>query len=82
VIQPIIIYIPYPVSSSTASTTSPVTFSYPDSSSGGYGSSSFGGSGFFSGGSIGGEGDDSANSLLNMLLAWLTQVLSGGSSAS
>jgi hypothetical protein len=77
VIQPIIIYIPYPVPSST---TSPVTFSYPDSSGSGYGSSSFGGSGFFSGSGI--EGDDSANSLLNMLLAWLTQILSGGSNAS
>jgi hypothetical protein len=95
VIQPIIIYVPYPVSTPSASSSSPITFSYPDSSGGGYSSSSFGGSSFFSGSGIGSEGGldffsgsgiesedgDSSNSLLNLLLAWLTQIMSGESSA-
>jgi hypothetical protein len=62
---------------SAGSAASPVTFSYPDSSGGSYGASSFGSSGFFSGGVSGGSGNGAVNGLLSMLLAWLTQVLSG-----
>ncbi|MDR0647893.1 MAG: hypothetical protein LBF92_00955 [Synergistaceae bacterium] len=64
-----------------ASAASPVTFSYPGSPGGSYGASSFGSTGFFSSGATGnssaGNGNSSMNELLSMLLAWLTQMLSG-----
>ena len=62
-----------------ASTGSPVTFSYPGSSGGSYGASSLSGSDFFSGGISGSSGNGSTNELLRMLLAWLTQIMSGQS---